>query len=260
MKFSDITKIYEDDRVVVINKPAGLMVHADGRSDEITLADLFGEAYPASREVGEPLVLEKGMPGETVVHRPGIVHRLDRETSGVMILVKDQPTFLHLKRQFKDHTIKKVYKAFVHGHIKHDTGIIDSPIGRSKSDFRIRTVLDLHTNDARGNLRDAVTRYKVLFRWNPLWNNKLTPISMVEVFPETGRTHQIRTHMRSIRHPILGDTLYGPGYRDGIPFGAERTMLHAYKITLELHEKGQMTFEAEMPSDFEKLLEKLQTL
>jgi 23S rRNA pseudouridine1911/1915/1917 synthase len=253
-----IPVLFESDDVVVLNKPSGLMVHADGRSSEYTLADYVHEHYPDCVGVGESLVLEKGKPGETHVERPGIVHRLDRDTSGCIIIAKNQPMFLYLKRQFKDHQIKKVYQAIVSGNVKNDTGLISGSIGRSKSDFRARTVLDLHTKDARGTLRDATTRYKVLERLRGTWNEKVVPTTLVEVRPLTGRTHQIRTHFKHIRHPLLGDPLYGPvRTREGNPFDVERTMLHASQITFTNKDGEEITVSTELPQDFVAALAKM---
>jgi 23S rRNA pseudouridine1911/1915/1917 synthase len=258
MKAFKIPVLYEDDNVVVFNKPSGLMVHADGRSDEYTLADYVRDTYPETVGVGEPLVLERGRPGETKVDRPGIVHRLDRDTSGAIIVARNQPTFLFLKRQFKEHQVKKVYQAIVSGNVKNDTGIIDAAIGRSRSDFRVRTTMDLHTKDARGTLRDAVTRYKVLERFNKEWHSQLTPLSLVEVYPLTGRTHQIRTHFKMIRHPLLADPLYSATKkREGYAFDATRTMLHASKVTFKTKETGEIVVEAPKPADFEDILAKI---
>ncbi len=258
MKKLQVPVLYEDENVIVFNKPSGLMIHADGRSDEYTLADYVLDNYPETSGVGEPLVLERGRPGETKVDRPGIVHRLDRDTSGAIVVARNQAAFLYLKRQFKEHEIKKVYQAIVSGNVKNDTGIIDAPIGRSRSDFRVRTTQDLHTNDARGRLRDAVTRYKVLARYNKEWQGKLTPLSLVEVYPLTGRTHQIRTHFKTIRHPLLADPLYSATKkREGYPFEAARTMLHASKITFKTKEAGEIIVEAPRPADFEAILAKI---
>ena len=254
----NIPILFENDNIVIFNKPSGLMVHADGRSDEYTLADYVAEKYPSMINVGEPLILEKGTPSETTVQRPGIVHRLDRDTTGAIMVAKTQATFQYLKKQFKKHKIKKVYRALVHGIIKNDTGLIDAPIGRSKSDFRLRTVQDLHNMDARGTMRDAITRFKVLERFNSKWDDKPAPISLVEVYPLTGRTHQIRTHFKHIRHALLGDTLYGSTKaRKGEAFDADRTMLHALSITFHLNETGDMTVSAPLPADFEAILAKL---
>lgn len=250
--------LFENDEVVVLDKPSGLMVHPDGRSDEYTLADYVRDTYPSTVGVGEPLVLEKGKPGQTKVERPGIVHRLDRDTSGAIIIAKTQPAFLYLKRQFKEHEIKKVYTALVMGNVKQDTGIINAPISRSKSDFRTRTVPDPHNKDARGAERNAVTRYKVVERYNTEWNGKNEPLTLVEVYPLTGRTHQIRTHFKSIRHPLLADPLYGPvRKKEGNAFNAPRTMLHATQITFKTNELGEVIVKAPLPADFNTVLAKL---
>ncbi|MEN9852366.1 MAG: ribosomal large subunit pseudouridine synthase rRNA synthase [Candidatus Parcubacteria bacterium] len=250
--------LFENNEVVVLNKPSGLMVHPDGRSDEYTLADYVRDTYPEVVGVGEPLTLEKGKPSETKVDRPGIVHRLDRDTSGAIVIAKTQPAFLYLKRQFKEHTIKKVYTALVMGNVKQDTGIINAPISRSKSDFRVRTVPDPHNKDARGALRDATTRYKVIERYNTQWKGVQCPLTLVEVYPLTGRTHQIRTHFKAIRHPLLADPLYGPvRKREGVEFDAPRTMLHATQITFKTNESGEIVVKAPLPADFNLVLAKL---
>jgi 23S rRNA pseudouridine1911/1915/1917 synthase len=261
-----LTVLFENDEVLVLEKPSGLMVHADGRSTEYTLADYIRDTYPSIIGVGEPLTLEKGKPGETKVDRPGIVHRLDRDTSGAILVAKTQPAFLYLKRQFKEHTVRKVYTALVSGNIKNDVGRIDAPITRSKSDFRVRTVPDPHNDNARGAERSAVTRYKVLERYNKEWNGKAEPLTLVEAYPLTGRTHQIRTHFKSIRHPLLADPLYGPvRKREGTAFDAPRTMLHASQITFKTGSgtdgategSSDITVSSPLPADFKAVLAKL---
>ncbi len=250
--------LFENDDVVVLNKPSGLMVHPDGRSEEYTLADYVRDIYPEVVGVGEPLVLEKGTPSEIKVERPGIVHRLDRDTSGAIIIAKNQAAFLYLKRQFKEHSIRKVYTALVYGNIKNEVGIINAPISRSKSDFRVRTVPDKHNTDARGKERDAVTRYKVIERFNKEWQGRAEPLSLVEAYPLTGRTHQIRTHFKSIRHPLVADPLYGPvRKKEGPAFGAVRTMLHASKITFKTKEGEETQVSSPLPDDFKAILAKL---
>ena len=232
--------IYEDNHTLVIDKPAGIMVHEDGRSDEETIADWVKKTYKVKSG-------DKG--------REGIVHRLDRNTTGVLIIAKDDIAFTTLKKQFKEHTTRKVYRAIVEGHVKRDTGMISAPIARAKSDFRKRTVVDMFSQDSRGKEIEAITRYKVLARSKTEDGRQY---SYVEVFPLTGRTHQIRAHFRGIRHPIIGDELYGSkaGQKD-----AERSMLHAYSLTLEIpgETKGKVkkTFIAEIPKDMEKALKKL---
>src|SRR5512133_1799930 len=137
----DFPIIYEDNHTLVINKPAGVMVHPDERQDEETIAEWMAKTYEMDG------VGEKG--------REGIVHRLDRNTTGVLLLAKDNIAFTTFKKQFKDHTTRKVYRAIVEGNIKHATGMISLPIARAKSDFRKRTIVDLFSGDARGEERDA---------------------------------------------------------------------------------------------------------
>jgi 23S rRNA pseudouridine1911/1915/1917 synthase len=233
--------IYEDKHTLVINKPAGIMVHPDDRQDEETIAGWMGEAY-----------LMKGVGDK---EREGIVHRLDRNTTGVLILAKDNIAFTTLKKQFKDHSTRKVYRAIVEGNIKHDTGMISLPIARARSDFRKKTVVDLFSGDARGEEKEAITRYKVLSRSTAEDGKQY---SYVECYPLTGRTHQIRAHFRGIRHPIIGDDLYGS--KEGKTV-AERSMLHAYSLTVQIPGEGEgyleKTFVAEVPKDMTETLRKL---
>lgn len=233
--------IYEDGHTLVIDKPAGVMVHPDDRQDEETIADWLAKEY-AVDGVGD-----KG--------REGIVHRLDRNTTGVLILAKDNIAFTTFKKQFKDHTTRKVYRAIVEGNIRHDTGMISLPIARAKSDFRKRTVVDLFSGDARGEEREAITRYKVLARSTASDGKQYT---YVECYPLTGRTHQIRAHFRGIRHPIIGDDLYGS--RGGREV-ASRSMLHAYSLTINIPGETEgyieKTFVSEVPQDMEETLKKL---
>ena len=233
--------IYEDAHTLVIDKPAGIMVHPDDRQDEKTLADWIANKYDV-KGVGD-----KG--------REGIVHRLDRNTTGVIIVAKDNIAFTLFKKQFKDHTTRKIYRAIVEGNIRNDTGMIDLPIARAKSDFRKRTIVDTFSQDARGKESEAITRYKVLAR-SALPNGR--QYTYVECYPLTGRTHQIRAHFRGIRHPIIGDDLYGS--RKGKD-EAERSMLHAYSLTIDIpgeHEgKETKTFVASVPKDMEAALKKL---
>jgi 23S rRNA pseudouridine1911/1915/1917 synthase len=233
--------IYEDTHTLVIDKPVGIMVHPDDRSDEETVAGWMATQYEMDG------IGDKG--------REGIVHRLDRNTTGVLILAKDQIAYSTFKKQFKDHTTRKVYRAIVEGNIKHDTGMISLPIARAKSDFRKRTIVDMFSGDARGEERDAMTRYKVLKRSTASNGKQYT---YVEIFPLTGRTHQIRAHFRGIRHPIIGDDLYGS--KEGMG-EASRSMLHAYSLTIKIPGEGEgyieKTFVAEVPKDMEETLKSL---
>lgn len=233
--------IYEDNHTLVIDKPIGIMVHPDERQDEETVADWFGKTYDV-KGVGE-------------ASREGIVHRLDRNTTGVFILAKDKIAYTTYKKQFKDHTARKVYRCIVEGNLKNDTGMISASLARAKSDFRKRTVVDLFSGDQRGEEREALTRYKVLARSK---TEEGKPFTYVECYPLTGRTHQIRAHFRGIRHPIIGDDLYGSEAGKDL---APRSMLHAYSLTIEIpgEKEGKVmkTFTAEIPKDMEKVLKKL---
>jgi 23S rRNA-/tRNA-specific pseudouridylate synthase len=170
----------------------------------------------------------------------------------VLVLAKDQIAFTLFKRQFRDHTARKVYRAIVEGHIRHDTGMIDLPIARAKSDFRKRTIVDMFSQDQRGEEREAITRYKVLERATAPDGRNYT---YVECYPLTGRTHQIRAHFRGIRHPIIGDELYGSLKGKDV---APRSMLHAYSITIDIPEKEsgvqQQTIIAPVPDDMKDIL------
>lgn len=238
MKKIDI--IYEDADIVVVNKPAGLVVHSDGKRKEETLADWVLEMYPETKGVGEPLTLSDGV----VIDRPGIVHRLDRDTSGVMVIAKNQDTFLALKRQFQDRDVAKTYRAFVYGNVKEDEGVIDRPIARSKKDFRLWSA----QRGARGQAREAVTEYTVLTRSKDA--------TLLEVRPKTGRTHQIRVHMKAINHPVVADSLYAPK-REAI-LGFDRLALHAQSLELDTSD-GRTKFEASLPEDFVEAKERFDT-
>jgi 23S rRNA pseudouridine1911/1915/1917 synthase len=232
-----INVIYEDESVLVINKPAGLMVHGDGRSTEPTLADWMVETYPDIRDVGESWENQEGQ----IIYRPGIVHRLDRDTSGVMVIAKTQEAFEQLKEQFQNRLVQKMYHAVVYGNIIEDEGEIDKPIGKSKNDFRQWSAQP----GARGTLREAHSIYRVLAR------SVDRQYCYVEVSPKTGRTHQIRVHMKAIHHPVVCDALYAAGRE--CTLGFKRLALHAHTLTLQLPDRGQMSFTAPLPSDFEKV-------
>lgn len=234
------TILYEDKDMIAVNKPAGLVVHGDGKTAEPTLADWVLEKYPEAKEVGEPWKNEKG---ETI-YRPGIVHRLDRETSGVMLVAKTQKGFENLKAQFQEQKIRKIYHAFAYGQMKEKEGVIDRPIGRSKKDFRMWSA----QRGARGEMREAVTEYQVA--------QTTKDYSFVHVFPKTGRTHQIRVHFKAINHPLVGDSLYAPTTDNMLGF--TRLALHSFETTF-MDTKGKShTVTAPYPEDFLHAVEVLQ--
>ncbi len=227
------TVIYADDSILVLNKPAGLAVHADGKHDWKTLVDWLVAEYPEIKGVGEEQRLQDG----SLIERPGIVHRIDRETSGVLVAARTQEAFDVLKAQFQNREVKKAYRAFVYGELKDERGIIDKPIGSGRGGKGPRTA----KRDAKGTLRDAQTAFRVIARTKEA--------SYTEVFPKTGRTHQIRVHFASIQHPIVADSMYAPG-RPAI-LGFERLALHALSLTFRHPETGEeVLFEAPLPKDF----------
>ena len=234
------TILYEDKDILAINKPAGLVVHSDGKTKEVTLADWVLKKYPKTKEVGEP---GKTSTGETVF-RPGIVHRLDRETSGVILVAKTQKAFESLKKQFQNHKVKKIYHAFVMREMKKPHGTVDRPIGRSSKDFRMWSA----QRGARGEMREAITDYKVL--------SKSNGYSFVEISPKTGRTHQIRVHFKAINYPLVADSLYAPSKENSLGF--KRLALHSYQVTFTDMKGVSHTVTAPYPRDFSKAVSSLQ--
>ena len=229
--------LYEDTDVVVITKPAGVLVHPDGVSDEKTISDWMVEQYPQSVSVGEPLTLKDGVE----IKRPGVVHRLDRDTSGVLILAKTSDAYEHLKTQFQERDASKEYLAFVYGVFKQQKGVVEAPIGRSAKDFKQWSA----QRGARGALRDAYTEYEVL--------GSDREHSIVRFLPKTGRTHQIRVHAKYLNHPLVCDRLYAPKHECSLGFS--RVALHAHRLSLMLPNGEQKTFEAPLPDDFIQALE-----
>jgi len=233
-EFKKIHILYEDNDMLALYKPSGLIVHSDGRTKEPSLSDWLVKKYPEIKKVGEPWRATDG----TIIWRPGIVHRLDRETSGAILIAKTPEAYDFFKKQFQERRVKKTYRAFVYGPVKNDTGLIDRLIGRSKNDFRKWSA----EYGARGERREAVTSYKVLKRGKEA--------SYVEAYPETGRTHQIRVHLKAIGHPVVHDTLYAP--KGPNILGFTRTALHSFSIDVVTPSQKVLHIEAPLPDDFKK--------
>jgi len=248
----NIEILYEDKDVVAINKPAGLVVHPDGRTEEQTVVDWILKKYPEMKEVGEPLRLRLGQANEEIIHRPGIVHRIDRDTSGVLLIAKNQKAFEHVKNQFQERAIEKIYNAFVYGRMDDEEGIIDRSIGKSKKDFRLWSA----QRGARGEMRDAITEYKVLERTETISGND--GFSYVELKPRTGRTHQIRVHLKAINHPVICDELYAPKRAPALGF--TRLALHARSVSFITLHGEKVTVESPLPDDFERGLAEIRQL
>jgi len=234
------TILYEDKDILAINKPAGLVVHGSGKTKEKTLVDWLLSKYPEIKNVGEPGRDAEGKE----IERSGIVHRLDRETSGVMLVCKTQEAFEFLKSEFKKREIQKTYRAFVFGEVKGEKGKIERPIGRSSTDFRKWSA----QRGARGEMREAVTEYKVLARGKGY--------SYLEVYPKTGRTHQIRVHLKAVNHPLVADSLYTPNRENEL--GLKRLALHSYSILFTDLNGEKKEVKSQLPEDFilaEKVLQ-----
>lgn len=232
--------IFENDNLLIINKPAGILVHGDGKSTEPTVADWVLEQYPQLRDVGEPMTVQGAGGVVVAIARPGIVHRLDKDTSGCLVIAKNQASFVQVKAQFQDHTIQKTYHAFVYGNVKKDAGRIDAPIGRSANDFRRYTA----SRGKRGTVREAITTYTTLGRFTVHHE----AFSYMALSPLTGRTHQLRVHMQFVHHPIVSDGLYAAKKPQALGF--VRQALHARSITLTDLSGSLITAIAPFPDDF----------
>ena len=231
--------IYEDKNFLIVNKPAGLIVHSIEDSEESSVVDWLIKKYPTIKSVGDPST--GSWQGNS---RPGIVHRLDKDKSGILLIAKNQEAFEYFKKLFQERKIKKVYGALVYGSIKNDKGFIDMPLGKSKKDFRKRGI----KGKTRGELKEAITEYKIIKRF--------PDYTFIDVFPRTGRTHQIRVHLESIGHPIVCDKLYGP-QKAVCPFGLRRHFLHARSLEFTDMDDARVKFEADLPEDLKNILREL---
>ena len=208
--------VSEDKNIIVIDKPAGLLVHPTNKNEKDTLINHFPNAK--------------------------LVHRLDKDTSGLLLLAKNEKIYNWLKSQFSNRQIKKKYIALVHGKLKDSQGIITKTISKSKRKGRIQTTAPI------GKRREAITRYKV--------SKEFKDYSLLEVIPETGRTHQIRVHLASIGHPIAGDSQY-KFKRQPCPTNLERQFLHASYLKFKLPNGEIKEFHSNLPKDLEKILKNL---
>ena len=216
--------LFEDDAILVVDKAAGIVVHPAAGNQRGTLVAAVLHHWQGPRPGLDPL-------------RPGLVHRLDKDTSGALVLAKDPDALADLSDQFKRREVKKQYLAIVWGRPAMTAGTVDAPLGRHPVDRKRMTI--------RADGRPARTRYEVLASG--------ARMSLVRALPETGRTHQIRVHLASLGAPIVGDAVYG-GRRHGSPEPIARQALHAEKLTLRHPSRGEtMTFAAPLPPDMEVL-------
>lgn len=225
--------IYQDKNMLAVNKPSGLLVHgADHiKSNEPTLVEWLVERFPIVKTVGD-----------NTRYRPGIVHRLDRETSGVILIPLTQEYFSYLKKLFLEKRIKKTYWAITNGIPRETKGIITKPIGL-KAGTTKRSVYGTKM------IKDAVTEYRV----EKIIEKNNSNYALVAVFPKTGRTHQIRVHLGYLNTPIVGDPLYG-GKENAKK--APRCMLHAKTIEFDSSSGKTIVIDAPIPDDFESFLKK----
>lgn len=253
----NISVLFENEHFLVIDKPAGIQVHPSGAEKEKTVANWLIAAYPDIANVGEDSM------------RPGIVHRLDKDTSGALIIAKTGRAFFELKKLFAERTIKKEYLAVVYGVPDPASGVINKPIARSAS-FRKQVIAEGHTK-WKGTPREAVTHYEAL----KVIKSKVSKVSLKEtqkmrheeklqeinpamfyslltVSPKTGRMHQIRVHLASIGHSVVGDKSYARKKYKNFQT-ASRQLLHAHKISFSLFGENY-AFTAPVPIDFEKFL------
>jgi 23S rRNA pseudouridine1911/1915/1917 synthase len=225
--------IYEDDDLLVVNKPPGMVVHPGHGHPQGTLVNALLSRYPH---------LDVGDSG-----RPGIVHRLDRDTSGLIVAAKTEHALEHLRRQFKSRSVRKTYLALVRGRPPAPEGIIEAPIGRDPRQRQRMAVI------AAG--RPARTRYEIL--------EDLGDYSLLAVSPETGRTHQIRVHLAWLGVPVAGDPVYGQGRatrRVENDIGLKRQFLHAWRLSFERPGgKGEVTLEAPLPADLRLVVDAFRT-
>ncbi len=243
--------LYEDKDVLVIDKPSGILTHPAIKSEGETILDWATKKYP----------------------KVELVHRLDKDTSGVLVLAKNHKAHEFLKKQFMDREVKKTYVAVVQGFVKKDHDIINKPIGRSPMDFRRHSA----SRGARGEMREAVTEYKVIKRFTSpqpspskgegekvgkrtdLKNSKRSvleetfsqPFTYLEIHPKTGRTHQIRVHMKFLNHPVVCDSLYDP--KGPCPKNISRLALHAKSIEFKTPKNKIIKVESSLPAFLKKI-------
>lgn len=230
--------LLETPDLLLINKPSGLRTHGDGKSEVPTVVDWVLKERPGIVGVGENMEVDG-----KVIERPGIVHRLDEETSGCLVIAKTQEAFEYLKQQFKDRTVHKEYHAFVWGHFKESKGIVDEPIGRSVGDFRRWQA----GRGVRGEVREAVTKWEAVQQFE----SGAERFSFMHLWPQTGRTHQLRVHMKYLQRPIVSDSLYGG--KEALGF--DRVALHARTISFMTPTGENIEITAPYPEDFERALQ-----
>lgn len=235
-----INIVYENENLLVLNKPAGLITHPKNISDtQDSVTGWLSSKYPAIKNVGEPFIAS----GQKIP-RAGVVHRLDKDTSGLLVVAKNNEAFFYFKNLFQERKIKKYYLALVNGKPKKPKDIISTPLGR----IGLKRTTKIIGNKLIDK-KEALTEYKTL--------KELKNYTLLEVTPRTGRTHQIRVHLNSIGHPVVGDLVYG-FKKSSPPMGLNRLFLHAYKLEFITPSGENLVLECDMPTDLQNLLNALE--
>ncbi|MDO8470912.1 MAG: RluA family pseudouridine synthase [bacterium] len=224
--------LYEDVSLLIVDKPPGMPVFREGPGEGMYVAEALSSQYPELLKLGEEC-------------RYGIVHRLDKDTSGVLLVAKTKEAFRYFQEQFKERKAEKTYICLVVGALKEKEGVIEGKLGRSPNDRRKQKVF---ADPAIESAREATTLYKVL--------KEFSEFTLLEVSPKTGRKHQIRAHLAHIHHPIAGDKLYG-FKNQPVPQGLERQFLHANSLKIVTENGKGMTFHSELPEDLQNILNAL---
>ena len=240
----DFKLIYEDNDLLVIDKPAGVVVFPEGlpaqtgKTTESTLIDFLLQKYPELKNTGEP-------------PRYGIVHRLDKDTSGILLVAKSTETLIFLQKQFENREVEKKYIALATGVIKEESGVIETLIGRSPADPRKQKAYPIEVESSKLKVkRNAITEYKVL--------DRLNEYTLLQVQIKTGRKHQIRCHLAHIHHPIAGDKMYG--FKDSpTPEGLTRQFLHSSYLKVQLLSGKVQEFNSDLPEELKKVLDNLKS-
>ena len=230
--------VYEDDMLLVVDKSPGLAVSREGMGtrEQETIADLLLGQYPELEQLGEQM-------------RFGIIHRLDKDTSGLLLVAKTKEAFAFFQQQFKERKVRKQYLCLVQGVLNEDEGIIEARLARSPNDRRKQKAFAPgETGEDRA--REAKTKYRVVERFSAY--------TLLEMTPETGRKHQIRAHLAFIHHPIAGDKLYGFKGQTA-PVGLNRQFLHASQINLPMPNGSTKEFRSLLPKDLQNVLDNLRT-
>jgi 23S rRNA pseudouridine1911/1915/1917 synthase len=222
--------IFEDDNILVIDKPTGLLVHPTEKMEAKTLAAALLHYYPDIKNVGEDAL------------RPGIVHRLDKNVSGLILICKTQRAFDYFKKQFQERKVKKIYTALVHGHMERPEGVIDLPIARSTSKGKMA----VKSKEQGG--QEAISKYTLVKQYKNL--------SLLEIEILTGRTHQIRAHLNALQHPIVGDKLYTQKWVKE-KLDIDRPFLHSSYLNFTNLDGQTLEFKSRLPAKLQKVIKEL---